>query len=141
MTTKTIGGSVFTVVPLPAMQSFTLQADIFPAVTAAIAELGGVTDLGEVDLVVMGRAAAAFFREMPRQRLDAIVRELLQGATMDGKQLFTPAGNPFDVLMRGRALDTWQLLWLALEVSYPDFFGRLAGLAGAAVAKASGSAA
>lgn len=124
---KTIGGSLFEVTPLPAFQSFTLQAEIAPAIAAVVGAMGPLLagDLGSADVAEMGKAAQAFFTAMPRQRFASVARELLEGTTMDGKPLFTPAGSPFDIWMQGRTLDAWLLLWFAIEVNYPDFFGLL----------------
>lgn len=90
----------------------------------------------------VARASAAVARlcaKLPPDELRYIMRTLLQGATMNGAQLYTPQGNPIDVLLRGRTLDVWRLLIHAVKVSYPDFFG-LADALRARVAAAKSSA-
>jgi len=117
---RTIGGNVFSVVPLPAMRSFALQPRLAPALAEVVGVLGSLS--GDLDVGALGPAVGRFFAKLPADELEAVTRELLAGATMDGAQLFTAAGNPFDLVMRGRTLDVWRLLAFAVEVNYPDFF-------------------
>lgn len=148
----TLDGSLFVVTPMTAMRSFVLQPRLAPVLAEAgalfYALLGGLArsqgaesqedvklDVGallDADLDVnaiaagMGRICA----KLPPGELQAITRELLAGATMDGVQLFAAVqgdGDPFDIRMRGRTLDVWRLLWHALRVNYPDFFMALGG--------------
>lgn len=146
---REIGGAVFTVSPLPAMRSFLLQPRIAPVLAEAGAILAEVAagDADVLDLDVLELAprilprVGQIFAKLPPEELRAITRELLEGATMDGVLLFTGAGDPFDVKLRGRTLDVWRLLWFALEVNYPDFFGALAASRSAGAVKAGPSAA
>jgi hypothetical protein len=174
---RTIGGSTFSVTPLPAMRSFVLQPRVAPVIAevlaamtkllsvakppkaaaapaaeqeegeappAAAGGLDGLLDLRLEDVVglvdelvpVVARVCA----KLPSAELEGIVRELLASTRMDGKPLFTAEGNPFDVLMAGRTVDTWRLLLFAIEVNYPDFFA-LRGGKGAPSATPSPSAA
>lgn len=64
------------------------------------------------------------FGQMPPGELGAIRRILLAKATCGKVPLFgSPGGDAFDGLMAGRTMDVWKLMWHALEVWYPDFFG------------------
>lgn len=132
-TERKIGGNVFCVTPLPAMRSFTLQPRLAPALAAVAEGIGAIGNLAEkqdldaIELAAIAPVVTRFFHALPPDRLEMVTRELLAGATMDGRPLFTAEGNPFDVLMRGRSIDVWKLLWFALEVNYPDFFGAVAG--------------
>jgi hypothetical protein len=85
-------------------------------------------------------AVSRICTKLPPKELEGITRELLQGAQMDGKFLFGDDGNPFDVLMRGRTIDTWRLLFFAVQVNYPDVFSRRAANGGATPAPGSASA-
>ena len=137
MAERKIGSNTFALSPLTAMQSFTLQPRLAPALTEAgvvLAKLAagdGVAGLlnAEVD-AVLPRAIGRFFEKLPPAELEAITRILLQSATMDGTALFAQVegqGDPFNILMRGRTLDVWRLIWFAVEVNYPDFFALLPG--------------
>lgn len=155
-----IGDDVFMVAPLLGERSFLLQPLIAPAMTdfgalfglfaKAYADFAGdeepkvasggdeepKLELGEMIDDVMsaleqaGPIVARLCAKLPPDHLKAIVRELLAGATMNGKPLYSQQGNPIDVLLQGRTVDFWRLLVHALRVSYPDFFGLLRGLRG-----------
>lgn len=97
-------------------------------------KLVDVLDFEEVAPLI-APAITHFFGKMPPDDLELVIRELLGKATMDGKPLFGHAGgDPFDLWMQGRTLDTWKLLGFALKVNYPDFFGSLAAVASRAPA-------
>lgn len=123
-----LGTNIFNVTPLPALKSFVLQPRLAPAVVEVFGALGmaaSAGDIGGVDISVLAPMVGSFFSKLPAAELELVLRELLGTATMDGTPLFTANGNPFDVLMRGRMLDVWKLLWHAVRVNYPDFLGLL----------------
>lgn len=148
----TLGENTFDVPPPKGMRSFALQQRILPVagrvaevilhfVGATGVQVDNISDLlGSDVLKVLPHAMPAIgnvFSSMPAGELETITRELLGDATLRrGKtpmKLFgAPAGDPFDQIMQGKSLDTWKLLWHALEVWYPDFFGLAAGLTGGA---------
>jgi hypothetical protein len=139
-----IGSDVFAVPPPRGMKSFALQQRILPIagqiarVFLHLLDLKGddVEKLLDTDVKqlfalvpVALPAIGGIFSSMPPGELDAITREMLGEATyvLNGKgkplRLFGAGGDDaFDLVMRGRAIDTWKLLWHALEVWYPDFF-------------------
>ena len=135
MPERVISGNTFSVEPLTAMRSFALQPRIAPAIAAVAEAVGSLTsisgkgDLGTVEVAALAPAVGRFFQALQPGDLQDITRALLGSARMDGIALFSGAGDPFELKMRGRTLDTWRLLWFALEVNYPDFFGLLAGAA------------
>jgi len=149
-----IGGDVFTVNPLAGERSFLLQPKLAPAVSEivrlavlffrAVGAAGESADAeNEVPAEKMAAAAETVLDEASDiiarlcaklgPDLQPIMRELLAGATMNGKPLYGQpgAGNPIDGLMRGRTMDMWKLLAHAMTVSYPDFFGLLRAFRGA----------
>lgn len=144
----TLGNNKFDV-PLPrGMRSFSLQQRILPVagrvanVFLALvgADLKEFDKLFEADVLrVLPQALPAIgeiFALMPPNELEMITRELLSGATCDGVPLFgASAGDPFDALMQGRTIDTWQLLWHAIKIWYPDFFTRAGMLLASSGAK------
>jgi hypothetical protein len=153
-----IGGSRFQVAPLPAIRSFRLQPRLVPVVAevaglifAVLASTGkplkdaslddilglDLTSLPATDII---ETVARVCAKLPPAELESIVKELLSTASMDGKPLFTGNGDPFDVLMMGRTIDTWRLLIFAVQVNYPDVFSRR-GASGGATPAASPSAA
>lgn len=141
MPERVIGGSRFTVEPLPAMRAFVLQVRLAPALAEVLGALGGLqgsgAELSRLDVSALAPAFGRVAAKLPPAELEAITRELLGSARCDGVSLFSvDKGDRFDVVMAGRAIDTWQLLFFAVEVNYPDFFARLgasrAGLPAAA---------
>jgi hypothetical protein len=122
-----LGENRFRVLPLPAMRSFVLQAKIGPALAEVANVFGALKgNLADNDFSSIAPAVAGFFTRLGVEQLEEVTKALLQDATMDGKPLFSASGNPFDLYMQGRTMHTWQLLWFAIEVNYPDFFAALA---------------
>lgn len=125
-------------VPVPGgMRSFAFQQRVLPVagrvVTVFMRLIGSASEdpagLLEADVMrVLPQAlpyVGQIFSEMPPGELEAMTRELLKDAKADKIPLFgSPGGDAFDGLMQGRTMDTWHLLWHALEVWYPDFFAR-----------------
>lgn len=143
-----IGERLYTVQPLSAMRSFTLQPRLLPAVSEALALFFGLVrdvaksggdeaklDVGalleaDVDLDKLVQSFSRVAEKLPPAELEAITRTLLAGATCNGTLLFAAVqgeGDTFDVLMRGRMVEVWRLLWHAVRVNYPDFFALRAG--------------
>lgn len=139
--TLAIGVDVFALSPMPAMRSFVLQPRVVPIATEVVTLAFGVArelmddgatnlDLqallaSDVDLSKVSEAIGKVCAKLPSQELDGLTRDLLAGSTMNGTPLFAPVaggGDPIDVLLRGRTLDIWRLLWHAVKVNYWDFF-------------------
>ena len=144
-----IGDDVFVVSPLLGEESFLLQPKLMPIVadcmTGFFAMHEKVAD-GQLDYVALADKLSPLVQsiasKLPIEELRFIMRALLRGATMNGQQLYTPAGNPIDVLLQQRSLDVWRLLFHAVKVSYPDFFQAARRvLAGAAAAQPASSSA
>lgn len=150
-TSRKIGPDTFRVSPL----DFEAATDLMPLIMPAAADYGRLyalfmgtaaelvgagVDVGDLDTTSMftqipklqgslaGASAiiASICEKLPPERLRAIRRTLLAGATMNGKPLYAQGpGGGDDMIndwLRGRTLDGWRLILLALEVNYPDFF-------------------
>lgn len=154
-----LGNNTFEVPPPTAMRSFALQQKLLPIVgrvANVFLQLLGleldVTKLVMTDVMRVLPEALPYvgqiFSEMPDDELERLTRALLRdgkfgaGLAPPTAPLFSggAAGDAFDLLMQGRTTETWQLLWYAIEVWYPDFFARAGGLfASVGVKKASPS--
>jgi hypothetical protein len=145
-TAITLGETKFNVPPPRGMRSFSLQQRILPVagrIAHVLLQLAVARDGKEQSLESLMDANVAsllptalpsigeIFAKMPEGELEAITRALLLDTTFNGAPLFgAPAGDAFDAIMAGRTLDTWRLLWHAMQVWYPDFFTLAAGLTG-----------
>lgn len=158
MASIVLGGTPFTVEPLFASDSFELQPRVMPILLALFraqmtivdAAGGKIENLGDlkVDISLVGPVldqlapiAEQACRNLPRGELKLLLRDVLKTSTANGIPLFgapTDIGgqtaNPFELIMRGRTLDTWKLLIFALRTHYPDFQGAFAAIGSAAKA-------
>lgn len=130
-----LGENVYNVPPPLGMRSFAFQQRILPVagrvINVFLHLVGNGTDatgLLESDVARVLPQALPFigqiFSEMPEGELEKITRELLKDATRDKAPLFNAplGGDPFDEWMRGKTVETWKLLWHAIQVWYPDVF-------------------
>lgn len=126
-----IGKEVFDVPRLTGMKTFTLQPLIAPPLIEVIGTIAPLLMSGKefsidaVDVLEIIPVLSKFFGKLTPADLEKITRELLNGATRDGHALFTENGDPFNVIMQGRTMVVWRLIWLSIQVNYPDFFGLL----------------
>jgi len=151
-----IGGNSFDVPAPGGMRSFSLQQRILPVAgrvanvflqllsgsgVVSVADLSSVLEADVLRVLPIAMPAIGeIFSTMPKGELEGITRELLGDATCDKVPLFgSPKGDAFDLMMQGRTLDTWRLLWYAMEVWYPDFFARAAKFLGGVKANLSGT--
>lgn len=107
-----------------------LDADVTPVGQNGTVDLGGL-DVGQM----LGKVAPLVSRALetlPAGELGAVTKILLADTKVlgipgapQGIPLFSAngTGDYFDDVMRGRALDTWFLLWKAVQIWYPDFLG------------------
>lgn len=137
-----IGDREFTVPTPGGGETFDFQQRVIPVagrVVAVFASLIGmevVKDLSNIQVDDVMRVLPAalpqvgeIFARMPPGELGVIRKTLLAKATFGKLPLFgSPAGDAFDSIMAGRTMDTWKLLWHALEVWYPDFFDSVRAL-------------
>ena len=153
-----LGSNTFSINLLSASDAFDLQPLLWPAVSEALGALATLASSGKMDLTKIGEedeagaveaiqksspvviaAVAGIFNRLPVERLRDVRKQLLQGARCDNKELFSAQGDTFEVIMRGRTLDTWRLLIWALRCNYPDFFDLVGDALTAAKEKSSTS--
>ncbi len=158
-----IGDKQFHVPPPGGMRSFGFQQRILP-VAGRVANVflkligagqGEYSKLAGEDIMRVLPVAlpevGEVFSHMPPGELEVLARTLLgdpktgaapgEAATCDKMPLFGGGvGDAFDGLMRGRTVDTWKLLWHAVEVWYPDFFAGARSFLAQAGEAGSGSA-
>jgi len=140
-----LGADVVVLAPMTGWRSFLLQPRLAPAlaeVAGALGSIAGKLDAEAISTVApfVGRA----FAKLPPVELEAITRELLDGAMFlaGGKTPGAPLLDTLDAAMQGRTLDVWRLLFEAVRLNYPDFFKALGGSvapSGAAVSPSEGS--
>ena len=149
----TIDGQKFFVGRMGGVDSFKLQFRIMPIVTTlgeAIESLNlpetadGKFDLEGLDLQtilpqigkVLSKASPEDFWSICSALLSRT--QAVEGAGSAAQQvaLFHPDGKPnaFDRVMSGGSMKVWNLLWEALQISYPDFMKALAPVASPASA-------
>lgn len=134
---QTIDGTVFTVTQLPSMRSLKLMHRLMRVTGPALFKLAGggkSVSLKDVDLSAAGEAAQLFFGSFSDNDLEALTREILDSATVDHEGRTIPLLPVFDLVMAGKVLTIFKLLWFALEVNYGDFFGAFLANSGAALA-------
>lgn len=137
-----IGKDKFSVDLIDPWESFLLEpillpvvAEIVPAVMAAVNVLndqaggGKVADLEFAQVLpvldAIAPAVGKAFSKLPPDKLDFVARKLLANATMNGQPLFMEGADPIRVLLRGRTLTIWRVLYASLQENYADFFGVL----------------
>lgn len=140
-------------VPAPlAMPSFRLQQNVLPIVGRVVGVLLHFApsikslDLKElfkhIDdpefLKTLSQAIPSLgevVASMPEGELERLTEALLGDATVSGWGTKAPVKlfdkdkgvRTFDQVMQGRTIDTWKLLWHAVQVWYPDFFSLAKG--------------
>lgn len=132
----------FTVNQLPAFRALRIADRLVAAIGPALGSLlsasaggkpvkpGEAVDLGSLDVGVAAGAISILFSKLDEAALERLVRELLEGSTVDvvdgnGRTQRGPILAQFDVLFSGNLLAALKLLRAALEVNYGDFFAAL----------------
>jgi hypothetical protein len=103
--------------------------------SASITDFSSMKKMAGLELGDLGKAAETLFDRMPEADFDALVTELVQGVTLEGK----PLAPVFDLHFQGRILDVMKLLRFALKVNFADFFPDLAAQVAAVQTAASSS--
>lgn len=141
--TVSIDGRSFIFVQLPAFRAQRLLIRLLrvggPALGSAVsagmaAARGG---LGAIDVGALAPVVASLFEKLTPEEYESLLRELLEGVRMDGKELLPQ----FDIAMAGRPLLTFRLLAESITHNFRDFSDALAGFvsSGAAAGAASDS--
>ena len=92
--------------------------------------------LKELDLSNAGEAAQMLFETFSENDFEALIRELLESATVEHEGHTIPLMPVFDVVMAGKPGTILKLLKFALEVNYGSFFGGFLGSVGQLAGKA-----
>lgn len=130
---KVIDGMHFAVTQLPGMKGLLMSQKIGRIVGPALAK--GLSGMGSVSLATVaessinmetiGEAVGLLFERLSGPELEAITRELLASATIDG----VPLMPVFDLRLQGKTLTIYKLLVFAFEVNYGSFFDAFRALA------------
>lgn len=125
---KTIDGHLFTVSPLPAMRQYKLLARIAKRLGPGLSKLaplmaGKGVDLQKLDVGLLASAGASLFEALDENEAEAVLKELLETALMDG----TPLMPVFNVALQGQMGTVLKLLGFGLEVNFGGFFAGLGG--------------
>lgn len=133
-----IDGTVFAVTQLPAMRSMRLMHRLAKAVGPAMLKAvgGKAVSLKELDLASVGDAAQMVFETFSENDFEALIRELLEGATVDHEGRTIPLMPVFDLVLAGKVGTILKLLKFALEVNYGSFFAVFLGNVGQLAGKA-----
>jgi hypothetical protein len=126
-----LNGKKFTLSPLPAMRQYKLMTRLGKVAGPALRELrelklgeiGKGTDPGKLEAGPFLGAAAALFEHLEADEAEAILRELLTGALVEGAPLL----KVFDLELQGEMGTVLRLLAAALEVNFGSFFGGSGG--------------
>jgi hypothetical protein len=135
--TRDIGGCTFAIQQLPGMRAAKLFHKLSSALAPAIGAAFGKGMDGEVDN--LGEAAKLLFDRLPASEFEAVIRELLETATIAREGMTMPLMPVFDDVMAGKMKDLMGVLVFALEVNYGDFFGDIGAKARLLVASKSTS--
>lgn len=136
---KDIDGVTFTVQQLPALRASRLLFKLTKAVSPAVMKLAGAGDLRNLmraDTSALSEAASMLFQAFTPEEFDALVREVLEGATItvDGRTVAALPG--VDLELAGKTATLMRGVWFALGVNFGDFFDVLRGLVAAGAAPA-----
>lgn len=161
MPSTKIGSDTFVVTPLGFLRTLYLQPKLAPVLAEVGAALFGVLgdklkgpdgkptaltieaimdiDLSVLPLQDLAAAVTRICLQLKRPDLEYIVRELLDGATMNGMPLLgpMPGSDPIDGFLMGRSFDGWRLIFFAVKTNYPDVFSPRAQAATGAAASPS----
>jgi hypothetical protein len=129
---KEIDGFTYSVDQLPGRKSITFLARLGRIVGPSLGPLvkalkfeGKTVDLTKLELEPIGVAIGKLFVDLSETETDAIMRELLQGATyVDGDRIVN-VWDTFDLHFKGRPAAGLKLVAFAMEVNYGNFFGAL----------------
>ena len=120
--TEHFEGLAVTVQQLPAMRAVKLSrrlAALLAPLAPALAADGDVSVLGEA----LGKALEAF----SEKDLEALIKEVLEGATVEEDGKISPLLPRFEDIFAGRVLLVYRVLIFALEVNFADFFEKARG--------------
>ena len=116
-------GSV-TVQQLPAMRAVKLSRRLIQIAAPAVAALKDLS----ADASVLGDAISNALAEFSEKDLEALIKDLLETATIEQEGKIAKVMPLFDELFRGKVFTLYKVLAFALEVNFADFFEPLRAL-------------
>lgn len=121
---RIIDGHTWAVTQLPPTRSLKLMARLLKIVGPALGQgLSAGADLDKADISAFGPAIEKLLLQLDGDTLDAVVKESLATARIDGQEALVG----FEVTFHGRLVELLKGVAFALEVNYSDFFGGLVG--------------
>jgi hypothetical protein len=115
---RDIDGRRYAVTQLPAMRALRLLNRLGRIAGPALV---GLVEGASAPPGALGLAAEGVFERLSDEELEALVKELLSSARVDGKELLPQ----FDLHFQGRMGTLFRVLSFALEANYGGFFGDL----------------
>jgi hypothetical protein len=111
---------------LPAMRAVKLSRRLIQIAAPAVAAL---KDLSlSADASVLGDAIAGALAEFSEKDLEALIKDLLETATVEQDGKLAKVMPLFDSLFGGKIFTLYKVLAFALEVNFADFFEPLRAL-------------
>ena len=109
---------------LPAMRAVKLSRRLIQVAAPAVAALKDLT----ADASVLGDAIAGALAEFSEKDLEALIKDLLETATVEQDGKLAKVMPLFDSLFGGKIFTLYKVLAFALEVNFADFFEPLRAL-------------
>ena len=119
---RTIGGVVYKVQPLPAGMSVQMLARVLKMAAPAFGDVASLREAAGA----MGRMLSGIVADLDESTLEFVYTELAKVTTYSpsaGKEL--PLSGTFDLHFQGRIVDLFEWLRFAAEVTYGPLLARL----------------
>lgn len=122
-----LGEVTLTVQQLPATQAWLLLHRLTSAFSPALASVlggsGSIKKLLDNDLSSLGGATEKLFQHLTAEEFKYLTDQLLDSVSVKGQSVKAS----FDLLFQGRMFELMQVLHLAIDVNYANFWVGLAG--------------
>jgi len=122
--TRVFDDLAITVQQLPAMRAVKLSRRLIQIAAPAVTALKDLS----ADASVLGEAISNALAEFSEKDLEALIKDLLETATVEQEGKIAKVMPLFDELFRGKVFTLYKVLAFALEVNFADFFEPLRAL-------------
>lgn len=122
--TRVFDDLAITVQQLPAMRAVKLSRRLIQIAAPAVTALKDLS----ADASVLGEAISNALAEFSEKDLEALIKDLLETATVEQEGRIAKVMPLFDELFRGKVFTLYKVLAFALEVNFADFFEPLRAL-------------